>query len=72
MENLEKTMPTFVCLAGYLDVLGFPPKFINADFKAGILSVKVRKKSKYPIIFKFVLITNVAQFSSNDFGFCNI
>ena len=27
----------FVCLAGYIDVLAFPPKFTNADFKAGIL-----------------------------------
>ena len=36
MENLEKTMPMFVFLAGYLDVLAFPPKFINADVKAGI------------------------------------
>ena len=36
MENLEKTMPMFVCLAGYLDVLAFPPKFINVDLKAGI------------------------------------
>ena len=72
MENLEKTMPTFVCLARYLDVLAFPPKFINADFKAGLLICVTQKKSKYPIIFKFVLITNVAQFSSKDFGFCSI
>ena len=26
----------FVRLDGYLDVLAFPPKFVNADFKAGI------------------------------------
>ena len=26
----------FVRLAGYLDVLAFPPKFNNVDFKAGI------------------------------------
>ena len=51
----------FVCLARYLDVLAFPPKFMNVDFKAGILSVKLRKKSKYPIIFKFVLINNMAH-----------
>ena len=60
-------MPMFVRLAGYLDVLAFPPKFVNADFKAGIFICIIRKK--YPIIFKFVLITNVAQFSSKDFGF---
>ena len=29
-------MPMFVRLDGYLDVLAFPPKFVNADFKAGI------------------------------------
>ena len=57
MENLEKTMPMFVSLAGYLDELTFPPKFINVDFKAGILSVKVIKKSKYPITFKFMFLT---------------
>ena len=28
-------MPMFVCLAKYLDVLACPPKFMNADFKAG-------------------------------------
>ena len=66
MENLEKTMPMFVCLAGFLDVLAFPSEFINVDFKARILSVKVRKKSKYPITFKFVFLTNVAQFSANE------
>ena len=36
MENLEKTMLMFVCLAEYLDVLAFLPKFVNADLKAGI------------------------------------
>ena len=36
MESLEKTMPMFVCLTGYLVVLAFPSKFINVDFKAGI------------------------------------
>ena len=29
------SVPMFVCLAGYLDVLAFPPKFINVDFNAG-------------------------------------
>ena len=66
MENLEKTMPMFVCLAGYLDVLAFPSKFIDVDFKAGFLSVRVRKKSKYPITIKFMFLTNVAQFSANE------
>ena len=36
MENLEKTMPMFVCFAGHLDVLVFAPKLIIVDFKAGI------------------------------------
>ena len=62
MENLEKTMAIFVRLAGYQNVLAFPSKFINVDFKAGFLFVKVRKKSKYPITSKFVFLTNVAQF----------
>ena len=30
------SMPMFVHPAGYLDVLAFPRKFVNADFKAGI------------------------------------
>ena len=34
--------------------------------KQEFLSVKVRKKSKYPITFKFVFLTNVAQFSANE------
>ena len=50
-------MPMFVCLAGYLDVLAFPPRFINVDFKAGIFICESKKKSKYPVIFKFVFIT---------------
>ena len=48
MENLEKTMPMFVCLAGYLDVLAFPSKFINVDFKAGIFICESQKKIKIP------------------------
>ena len=56
----------FVCLAGYLDVLAFPPKFINVDFKGGIFICESQKKSKYPIIFKFVLITIVAHFSAKE------
>ena len=59
-------MAMFACLAGYLDVLAFPPKFINVDFKAGVLSVELRKKSKYPIIFKVVFITNVTHFSAKE------
>ena len=48
MENLEKTMPMFVSLAGYLDELTFPPKFINVDFKAGIFICESHKKIKIP------------------------
>ena len=62
-------MSMFVCLAGYLDVLAAPPKFINVDFKAGILSVELTKKSKYPITFKFVSMTNMAQFSVEECWF---
>ena len=39
-------MPMFVCLAGYLDVLAFPQKFINVDFKAGIFVSEAQKKSQ--------------------------
>ena len=46
MENLEKTMPMFVCLTGYLDVLAFPSKFINVDFKAGIFISESQKKNQ--------------------------
>ena len=67
MENLQKTMPMFVCLAGYLDVLAFASKFINVDFKAGIFICESYKKTKYPITFKFVFLTNVAQFSANEY-----
>ena len=66
MENLGKTMRMFACLAGNLDVLAFPPKFINVDFKAGIFICESCKKSKYPITFKFVLMTNGAQFSAEE------
>ena len=69
MENLKKTMPMSVCLAGYLDVLPFPPKLINADFKAGLLICVTYKKSKYPITFKFVFITNGAQLSAKECWF---
>ena len=54
----------FVCLAGYLDVLAFHQNSSMLITKQEFLSVKVRKKSKYPIIFKFVFITNVAHFSA--------
>ena len=56
----------FVCFAGYLDVLAFPPKFNQLVSKQEVLSVERRKKSKYPIIFNFALITNVAQFSAKE------
>ena len=59
-------MPMFVCLAGYLAVLAFPPRFINVDFKSGIFICGTKKKSKYPIIFKFVFETNVAHFSAKE------
>ena len=68
-------MSMFVFLAGYLDVLPFPPKFINVDFKAGIFICGAYKKSKYPITFKFVFITNVAQFSVEEcwfFAVCSL
>ena len=48
MENLEKTMPMFVCLAGYVDELAFPPKFINVYFKAGNFICESLKKIKIP------------------------
>ena len=51
-------MPMFVCFAGYLNVLAFPSKFINVDFKGGIFICF--------IIFKFVFITNVALFSAKE------
>ena len=38
----------FVCLAGYLDVLAFPPKFISVDFKARIFIRETYKKIKVP------------------------
>ena len=40
-------MPMFVRLDGYLDVLAFPPKFVNADFKAGIFSDKNQNTPSY-------------------------
>ena len=39
-------MPMLVCLAGYLDVLPFPPKFSNVDFKAGIFICEAQKESQ--------------------------
>ena len=49
----------FVCLAGYLDMLAFPTKFINVDFKAGIfISETYKKINNTPIIFKFVFLTD--------------
>ena len=49
MENLEKTMPMFVWLAGYLDVLVFPLKFNNVYFKTGIfISETYKKKQNTP------------------------
>ena len=59
-------MPIFVSLAGYLNVLEFPPKFINIDVKAGIFICESWKKTKYPIIFKFVFITEVAVFIAKE------
>ena len=38
-------------------------------WKQEFLSVKVRKKSKYPITFKFVLISNGAQLSAEECWF---
>ena len=38
----------FVRLAGYLDMLAFPPKFVNDDFKAGIFISETYKKIKIP------------------------
>ena len=69
MENLEKAILIFVCLAGYLDVLAFPPKFINVDFKARIFICETYKKSKYPITFTFAFLTNGAQFSAEECWF---
>ena len=59
-------MPMFVRLAGYLDVLDFHQNLPMLISRQEFLSVKVRKKSKYPIIFKFVFLTNVAQFSAKE------
>ena len=56
----------FLCLARYLDELAFLLKFINVDFQAGILIRGTSKEIKIPIIFKFVFITNVAQFSAKE------
>ena len=38
----------FLRLAGYLDVLAFPPKFVNADFKAGTFICESYTKIKIP------------------------
>ena len=62
-------MPMLVRLAGYLDVLVFPPRFVNVDFKAGIFICETYKKSKYPITFKFVFITNGVQLSAKECWF---
>ena len=56
----------FVCFASYLDMLSFPPKFNQLVSQQEVLSVELRKKSKYPIIFNLALITNVAQFSAKE------
>ena len=55
------SMPMFVCLAGYLNVLAFLPKLTNVDFNAGMFFYETQKKSKCPIIFKFVFITYVVH-----------
>ena len=59
-------MLMFVCLAGYLDVLAFPPKFISVDSKAEMFICETYKKIKIPIIYKFVFITNVSQFRAKE------
>ena len=64
MENREKTMPMFVCLAGYLDVLA-SMLISEQEF----LSLKLTEKSKYTITFKFVFITNGAQLSVEECWF---
>ena len=48
---------------------GISTKIINADFKAGIFICETYKKSKYPITFKFVFITNGAQLSAEECWF---
>ena len=40
------SMPMFVYLAGYLDVLAFPPNVINVDIKAGIF-ISVQKSDGF-------------------------
>ena len=56
----------FVRIAVYLDVLAFHQNLSMLISKQEFLSVKVRQKSKYPIIFKFVFITNVAQLNAKE------